>query len=84
MAPGYQDIANHYSHIGVWQILDFPYAAKLPNYHYQLVVTQQLKDSCNACALSGKVWVAYDSSENGKMFYGIKLIQLIQQREYEQ
>lgn len=76
-ASGYQKIANRYPHVGVWQILNFPVAMKLPNNQYRLVFTQQLKDGCNACALAGTAKVAYDFSADGKQFYGVKVLKLI-------
>lgn len=76
LAPGYKDIASHYPHVGAWQILGFPYAVTLPH-RYRLVFTQQLKDGCNACTLVGQARVAYDFSSDGKVFYGIKVLQLI-------
>lgn len=79
---GYQDIANHDPNISGWQILDFPYAVKLPHHCYRLVFAQQLKDGCNACALAGKARVAYDFSADGKEFYGVKVVKLILQSKY--
>ncbi|WP_235379080.1 hypothetical protein [Candidatus Coxiella mudrowiae] len=38
-ASGYQDITNNYPHVGALQILDFPYAVKLPHHRYRLLTT---------------------------------------------
>ena len=84
LAPGYQDVATHYPHVSVWQILDFPDAVELPHHRYRLVFTQQLKDGCNACTLAGKARIAYDFSTNGKVFYGMKILKLIPRSKYEQ
>ncbi|ABS78048.1 hypothetical protein [Coxiella burnetii] len=72
----YEVIAKKYPHVNAWQILDFPQEIKLPRNRYRLVFTQQLKDGCNACALAGTVKVAYDFSDDGKHFDGIKVLKL--------
>lgn len=83
-ASGYQDITNNYPHVGALQILDFPYAVKLPHHRYRLVFSKQLKDGCNAYALASKARVAYDFPADGKKFYGVKVLKLIPQSKYAQ
>ncbi|WP_251366112.1 hypothetical protein [Coxiella-like endosymbiont of Rhipicephalus sanguineus] len=83
-ASGYQDITNNYPHVGALQILDFPYAIKLPHHRYRLVFSQQLKNNYNAYALAGKARVAYDFPADGKEFYGVKVVKLIPQSKYAQ
>ena len=80
-APGYQAIAKKYPRVNLWSIQGFPTLQKIPPRRYRLIFIQQLKDGCDACALAGTAKVAYDFSNDGKTFYGAKIIDLIPRKQ---
>ncbi len=80
-ATNYPSLAKQYPQISTWQILGFPSTKKLANGQYRLVFTQQLKNGCSACAISGTAQIAYDFSNNGDKFMGIRLLRLTPRKD---